>query len=271
MNDFPHLTFIGAGNMAGSIIGGLVKSDYPAEKITASDPTETNLARLAQKYGIHTCTSNPVASRQAEVLILCVKPQILQAVCEGLAPELTRSPLIISIAAGMDTHCIDTWLGGGHPVIRCMPNTPALVQQGATGMFANEQVTERQRAIASHIFSSVGLVEWVECEDRMHAVTALSGSGPAYFFLIMEALEDAAKKTGMPEQSARKLGIQTMLGAAAMAQQSNLSPGQLKQNVMSPGGTTEQAINTFEARGIREIVDSALHAAVQRSRELSGR
>ncbi len=266
---FPHLTFIGAGNMASNIIGGLAGCDYPAAKITASAPTEVNLAPLRQRYGINTSTDNHIAARKSEVLILSVKPQILQAVCEDLASELSHKPLIITIAAGIETHYIDTWLGGGQQIIRCMPNTPALVRQGATGMFANDRVSEPQKAIASRIFTAVGIIEWLDFEDQMHAVTALSGSGPAYFFLIMEALQDAAKKAGIPEQSARKLSIQTMLGAAAMAQQSELTPSQLKQNVMSPGGTTEQAIKTFEQQGIREIFDTAVYAAVQRSRELS--
>ncbi len=264
-----RLTFIGAGNMASSIIGGLIQCDYPASCITASAPTEVNLIPLREKYGVHTMTDNHAAAREAEVLILGVKPQILQAVCEDLAPELSNNPLIITIAAGIDTANIDQWLGGGRQIIRCMPNTPALVRQGASGLFANANVTPAQRDIASRIFSAVGIIEWFEHEDQMHAITALSGSGPAYFFLIMEALEDAAQKAGIPAHSARKLAIQTMLGAAEMAKTSDLTPAQLKKNVMSPGGTTEQAIKTFEEQGIRELFDTALYAAVNRSRELA--
>lgn len=264
-----RLTFIGAGNMARSIIGGLVQTGYPADFITASAPTEVNLIPLNEKFGVHTLTDNHEAARNAEVLILSVKPQILQAVCEGLAPELRHDPLIITIAAGIDTEYINAWLGGKRKIIRCMPNTPALVRQGASGLFANQSVSPEQKEMANHIFSSVGITEWMEHEDQMHAITALSGSGPAYFFLIMEALEEAAQKAGIPAPSARKLAIQTMLGAAEMAKTSELSPAQLKKNVMSPGGTTEQAIKSFEENGIRELFDTALYAAVNRSRELS--
>jgi pyrroline-5-carboxylate reductase len=265
----PRLTFIGAGNMVSSIIGGLITKGYPVSKIIASAPTRKNLDPLEARYQIRTSNNNHQAAHEAEVLILGVKPQLLKAVCEDLARELTHHPLIITIAAGIETEQIDQWLGGGFAIIRCMPNTPALVLQGASGLFATERVSAAQRQLAQDIFSSVGIVEWVDMEDNMHVVTALSGSGPAYFFLIMEALEEAAVKAGIPAPSARKLAIQTILGAAEMARQSDLEPAQLKRNVMSPGGTTERAIKTFEDRGLKDIFNQAIEAATARSRELS--
>lgn len=270
MNVKPHITFIGAGNMSGSIIGGLVNNGYPASQITASAPTQVNLEKLASQYKINISTDNHQSAANADILVLGVKPQILQAVCMDLAPVLAdKTPLIITIAAGIETAHIQSWLGKQLPIIRCMPNTPALVAQGASGLFANNQVSKEQQQQADEIFSAVGITEWVEHEDQMHAITALSGSGPAYFFLIMEALEDAAVKAGIPRENARKLGIQTVLGAAEMAKQSDLEPAQLKRNVMSPGGTTERAIQSFEDGGLRDLFDTAIYAATQRSKELA--
>ncbi len=270
MNIKPHITFIGAGNMSGSIIGGLVNNGYPASSITASAPTTVNLAPLAAQYGINISTDNHLSASTADILILGVKPQILKAVCMDLAPTLAnKTPLIITIAAGIETTHIQSWLGKDFPIIRCMPNTPSLVLKGASGLFANQQVSAEQQRQADEIFSAVGITEWVEHEDQMHAITALSGSGPAYFFLIMEAMEEAAVKAGIPRENARKLSIQTILGAATMAQQSDLEPAQLKRNVMSPGGTTEKAIESFETGGIRELFDTAIYAATQRSKELA--
>lgn len=270
MSNKPHITFIGAGNMSGSIIGGLVNNGYPASHITASAPTKVNLEKLAAQYKINISTDNHKSAAEADILILGVKPQILQAVCMDLAPALAnKKPLVITIAAGIETSHIQSWLGKELPIIRCMPNTPALVAQGASGLFANSKVSAEQQQQADEIFTAVGITEWVEHEDQMHAITALSGSGPAYFFLIMEALEDAAVKAGIPRENARKLGIQTVLGAAEMAKQSNIEPAQLKRNVMSPGGTTERAIQSFEDGGLRDLFDTAIYAATQRSKELA--
>lgn len=270
MNTKPHIVFIGAGNMAGSIIGGLVANGYPATQITASAPSQEHLDALSSQYSVATTKDNHQAVESADVVVLAVKPQILEAVCTDLKASLKdKAPLIISIAAGVETAHIEQWLGKPLPIVRCMPNTPALVSQGASGLYANEQVSDDQRALADEIFLSIGIVEWVQDEDQMHGITALSGSGPAYFFLMMEALEDAAVKAGIPRENARKLGIQTVLGAAEMAKQSDLEPAQLKRNVMSPGGTTERAIESFEKGGIRTLFEDAVDAAAHRSRELA--
>ncbi|UZE95940.1 pyrroline-5-carboxylate reductase [Alkalimarinus alittae] len=270
MDKKPHIVFIGAGNMASSIIGGLVASGYPASLISASAPSQEHLDALSTKYQINTTQNNHSVAAEADILVLAVKPQILQAVCTDLASPLNdKNPLIISIAAGVETPHIEQWLGKTLPIIRCMPNTPALVSQGASGLFANAQVSAEQRQQADEIFQSIGVTQWITLEDQMHGITALSGSGPAYFFLMMEALEDAAVKTGIPRETARKLGIQTVLGAAEMAKQSELEPAQLKRNVMSPGGTTERAIQSFEDGGIRAIFATAVSAAANRSKELA--
>ncbi|WP_250656411.1 pyrroline-5-carboxylate reductase [Alkalimarinus coralli] len=270
MNTKPHIVFIGAGNMAGSIIGGLVANGYPAAQITASAPSQEHLDALSSQYNVATTKDNHQAVERADVVVLAVKPQILEAVCSDLQASLKdKAPLIISIAAGVETAHIEQWLGKPLPIVRCMPNTPALVSQGASGLYANEQVSIEQRALADEIFLAIGIVEWVQDEDQMHGITALSGSGPAYFFLMMEALEDAAVKAGIPRENARKLGIQTVLGAAEMAKQSDLEPAQLKRNVMSPGGTTERAIESFEKGGIRTLFDDAVGAAAHRSKELA--
>lgn len=270
MDNKPHIVFIGAGNMASSIIGGLVASGYPASLISASAPSQEHLDTLSSQYKVNTTQDNHQVAAEADILVLAVKPQILQAVCADLASPLTgKSPLIISIAAGVETPHIESWLGNSFPIIRCMPNTPALVSQGASGLFANNQVSAEQRQQADEIFQSIGITEWITQEEQMHGITALSGSGPAYFFLMMEALEDAAVKTGIPRETARKLGIQTVLGAAEMAKQSDLEPAQLKRNVMSPGGTTEKAIQSFEDGCIRTLFDTAISAAADRSKELA--
>lgn len=270
MNNKPHIVFIGAGNMASSIIGGLVANGYPADMITASAPSQEHLDAVSSQYSVKVTTDNHQAAAEADILVLAVKPQILQTVCSDLAaPLASKTPLIISIAAGVEVPHIEQWLGKALPIIRCMPNTPALVSQGASGLFANKQVSAEQRQQADEIFKAIGVTEWISEEEQMHGITALSGSGPAYFFLMMEALEDASVKTGIPRETARKLAIQTVLGAAEMAQQSELEPAQLKRNVMSPGGTTERAVQCFEEGGIRTLFETAVGAAADRSKELA--
>ncbi|RMF19643.1 MAG: pyrroline-5-carboxylate reductase [Gammaproteobacteria bacterium] len=267
----PHITFIGAGNMASAIIKGLLAKGFAADQISASCPEPAQLDTLSREYGIGTSTDNTAFTAQADIVILAVKPQVMAPVCEGLVDTVQqRRPLIISIAAGLSSGQIDQFLGGGLPVVRVMPNTPAQVGCGATGMFANAQVSPEQRSQAEAIFRAVGIVEWFEDEQQLHAVTALSGSGPAYGFLFIEALEDAAVSCGLNADQARRLAIQTLAGAAKLAAESDLPPGELKRRVMSPGGTTEQAIRTFEAGGFEALVRKAVQAAWRRGFELAG-
>lgn len=263
------LCFIGAGNMANAIIGGLCENGFPADSIVASDPSEQNLASLKKNWGVETESDNQLAVAEANIIILSVKPQVLKSVCDGLAPALGHHPLVISIAAGIELNSIAAWLGNEVAIVRCMPNTPAQVLMGASGLFANSYVSDDQKSLATELFSSIGLVDWVDEEQKMHSVTALSGSGPAYIFLVIEAMELAAVKQGIPVETARKLAAQTVAGAAKMVLTSDLEPAQLKRNVMSPGGTTERAIQVFESLDMVSIFEQAMNAAQERSVSLS--
>lgn len=270
MSKQPMIGFIGAGNMASAIIGGMVAERFAPSQIWASAPDDRQLQGLSKRFGVNITTDNRHCAAQSDVVVLAVKPQVMRAVCQDIHSVVQNTrPLIVSIAAGLDCQTLENWLGGGLPVLRCMPNTPALVGQGASALFATSAVTEAQRQLAEHIFSSVGLAVWLEAEEQMHAVTALSGSGPAYCFLFLEALEEAARNAGIAAPVARQLAIQTLAGAATMARDSGEEPGQLKRNVMSPGGTTEKAIRTFEAGKFPELVAQAYEAARKRSEELA--
>ncbi|GAB2710433.1 pyrroline-5-carboxylate reductase [Halomonas garicola] len=265
-----QITFIGAGNMAGAIIGGLTQGGTSAGCITATAPDQKQLADIGARLSIHTTTDNAAAADAADVLVLAVKPQLMREVCQGLADSVQQArPLVISIAAGLDATTIDGWLGGGNALVRCMPNTPSLVGQGASGLYANDRVSDAQRDTATRLMQAVGLVEWVDDESLLDAVTAVSGSAPAYFFLMFEAMEDAGVRLGLPADTARRLAIQTALGAATMAGQSEHDPATLKQNVMSPGGTTERAIATLEDANLRQAMDDAMQACAERARQMA--
>jgi pyrroline-5-carboxylate reductase len=269
------ITFIGAGNMASAIIGGLIDSGVAPASITATAPNEDELAPVKARLGINTHTDNNAAVADSDVVVLAVKPQIMRSVCEDLRDSVQhQQPLVISIAAGLDADTIDQWLGGQNAMVRCMPNTPSLVGFGASGLYANAQVSDAQRDVATQLMEAVGIVEWVEEEALLDAVTAVSGSAPAYFFLMFEAMEEAAVKLGLPAATARRLAIQTALGAATMAQQSDKDPATLKQNVMSPGGTTERAIQHMEDAHLRTTIADAMQACADRAqamaKELSG-
>lgn len=271
----PTISFIGAGNMASAIIGGMLDSGFQAAKVWVSAPDDNHLQTIKRKFGVSVTTDNRHCAQQADIVVLAVKPQVMRDVCENIAPVVQNTrPLIVSIAAGLEAGTLDQWLGGGLPLVRVMPNTPSLVGKGAAGLFANDQVDDQQRQQVESIFNNIGVALWVEQEALLHAVTGLSGSGPAYFFLMLEALEGAATEAGIEAATARKLAIQTMAGAAEMAARSEHDPAQLKRNVMSPGGTTEQAIKTFEDGGMRDLVARAYKAAYSRSevmaRELAG-
>ncbi|WP_136066858.1 pyrroline-5-carboxylate reductase [Modicisalibacter radicis] len=265
-----QVTFIGAGNMASAIFGGMIEAGYPAKAITATARRRETLDALEARHGINVATDNDAAVADAEVVVLSVKPQVMRGVCEQLRDAIqARRPLIVSVAAGLSAETLDEWLGGGLAVVRCMPNTPSLVGAGASGLYANARVSEAQRRLATDLLEPVGLVEWVEDESLIEAVTAISGSGPAYFFLIFEALEEAGKRLGLPAESARRLALQTGFGAARMAQQSEFEPAQLRRQVMSPGGTTERAVHCLEDGGLRELFAEATEACAARAREMA--
>ena len=266
-----QITFIGAGNMARSLIAGLCLEEG-GPQITVSDPDEVQLDVIRGNWpGCATSTDNISAVANADVIVLAVKPQIMQRVCEGLAGHLPeKRPLIVSVAAGFSESGMTRGLGGGLPVVRCMPNTPALVQAGMTGLYANAKVTDEQCDLAESMLRTVSMTLWFEDEEKLHAVTAVSGSGPAYFFLMMEAMQASAENLGLDTGDARLLVLQTALGAAKLALESPDSPAELRRKVTSKGGTTEAAIAQFQGAGMEAIVDKALHAAAQRSEVLSG-
>ncbi|MBU1192111.1 MAG: pyrroline-5-carboxylate reductase [Gammaproteobacteria bacterium] len=264
------LSFIGGGNMARSLIGGLIADGWPAERLRAADPNPEQRTMLSSRFGIVTDSDNQTAIQSADVVLLAVKPQVMHEVTQSIAAAVqAKQPLIISIAAGIRATDLDRWLGGGCAIVRCMPNTPAMVQSGATGLFATPKVTSAQRDLAESILRAVGLTLWLDNEAQMDAVTALSGSGPAYFFLIMEALQAAGVQLGLPAECARLLALQTAFGAAKMALESDEDAGTLRQRVTSPGGTTERALKVMEEGQLRELIQKALTAARDRSRELA--
>lgn len=264
------IAFIGGGNMARSLIGGLVARGRSAGSIHVSEPNEALRVALATEFGVAVHADNAEAAASAEVWVFAVKPQVMKSVCAALAPiAQTGRPLILSIAAGISSEQLDRWLGGDLAVVRSMPNTPALLGAGATGLYANARVSPAQRADAESLMQATGITEWIADEALMDAVTALSGSGPAYVFLLAEAMQAAGEAQGLPSESARKLALQTILGAARMLTESGEPAAVLRQRVTSPNGTTQAALERFEAGGFRALVDAAVAAATRRGRELS--
>lgn len=254
--------------MAQAIIKGLLETGTAAANICASEYTQEMAEAASQKLGIKTSTSNTEVIRDADVVVLAVKPQVLESVCSEIRESLSASTLIISIAAGIDCHALETWLGD-HAIVRCMPNTPAAIGQGASGIFCNAQVNNTQAQLAEHILAAIGLVLRVKEEQQIDAVTAVSGSGPAYFFLFIEAMADAGKQLGLDYDTALQLAKQTAVGAASLANSSELDIATLRKNVTSPKGTTEQAILSFEANKLRDIVLDAMQACANRAKTLS--
>lgn len=262
--------FIGAGNMATSLISGLLTSGQLPENIWIADVNLQALQALAEHQAVNIANSNEALVEAVDVVVLAVKPQVLRVVAEQIAALVQdKKPLIVSIAAGITQHSLAQWLGAEAAIVRCMPNTPALVLTGATALQANANVNDEQHDLAENIMRSVGIALWVEQESELDAVTAVSGSGPAYYFLLMEAMEQAALTLGLTEAQARLLIQQTALGAAKIALESNESPSQLRRRVTSPGGTTEAAIACFEHAGFAELVTKALAAARDRAITMS--
>ncbi|MEY4641417.1 MAG: hypothetical protein RLZZ227_1411 [Pseudomonadota bacterium] len=260
--------FIGAGNMAGALIEGLLAKGLHPARLWASDADPAKLAPLAAK-GLRTTPLNSELAKACSIIVLAVKPQVMAAVVSGLQGELGARPcLLVSIAAGIQIHSLQQWTHPTQAIVRCMPNTPALVLAGATGVVANEHVSALQKQVAAEILQAVGLACWLETEQQLDAVTALSGSGPAYFFLLMEAMQAAGTGLGLPAGIAKALTLQTAFGAAKLALTSDVDPAELRRRVTSPGGTTEAAIRQFESEGFRELVDRALGKAAARSTEL---
>ena len=267
-----RIAFIGGGNMARSLIGALVGAGAGARSIVVAEPDETLRAALASDFGVATHADNVTAVTGADTIVLAVKPQVMRDVCAALGPAIGEAkPLVVSIAAGIRIDQIETWLGRKLPVVRAMPNTPALVGAGASGLIANARVDSNARARADAILGAAGRTAWIDDEALMDTVTALSGSGPAYFFLLVEALEDAAVAQGLPRETARLLASQTCLGAGRMLVEGGEAPAKLRERVTSPNGTTAAALATFDAGGFRKLVADAVDSATRRGRELSAR
>jgi pyrroline-5-carboxylate reductase len=270
MKNINRLAFIGAGNMAAALISGLTQRGMPPERLVVADPSEDQLKRVQREYGVCVAADNAAAVKGADVIILAVKPQQMRTMALELAGHLAPlRPLVISVAAGIPHAALARWFGPHIPVIRTMPNRPALNGFGATGLYAPASVGLAARTMAEEIMAAVSATVWVEHESQMDTVTALSGSGPAYFFLFMEALQAAAHERGLPTEIARRLTLETAFGAAQMARQSHESLATLRDQVTSKGGTTAAALAVLDAAGLRAIVAHAVAAADRRSAELA--
>lgn len=262
-----NICFIGGGNMAQALIGGLLSCGLPTTRITVSDPVE-QIRQILEEKGIQTTTDNVEAIQNADVVVLAVKPQVLATVLQPLK-GLLSDKLVISIIAGAEIQTISELIGGSQRIVRVMPNTPALVQTGAHGIYASEAVNAQDRELTSQILAATGLTIWVDSEAQIDAVTAVSGSGPAYFFYLMESMIRAGKNLGLDEKVATALTLQTALGAAQMAITSSNSPSELRKNVTSPNGTTQAALEVFDRAQISQNIQAALAAAQKRSQELA--
>ncbi|NUG50072.1 pyrroline-5-carboxylate reductase [Acinetobacter lactucae] len=261
-----NICFIGGGNMAQALIGGLISRGLPPTRITVSDPVE-QIRQLLQEKEVHVTQDNVAAIKNADVIVLAVKPQVLATVLRPLK-GLLSDKLVISIIAGAEIQTISNLIDSNR-IVRVMPNTPALVQTGAHGIYANDVVGTSDRELTSQILAATGLTIWVNSEAQIDAVTAVSGSGPAYFFYLMESMIRAGKNLGLDEKVATALTLQTALGAAQMAITSSNTPSELRKNVTSPNGTTQAALEVFDRAQISQNIQSALAAAQKRSQELA--
>jgi pyrroline-5-carboxylate reductase len=270
LSTYGSTTFIGGGNMSRSLIGALIGHGADAATLAVAEPRAEARDELARDFGVRTFADNADAVAGAGCVVLAVKPQMMRGVCEHLAEPLRETrPLLISIAAGVRIEQLERWLGAHLAIVRCMPNTPALIGAGAAGLCANARVGAAQRALAERILNAAGIARWIEDESHMDVVTALSGSGPAYFFLLAEMMEDAAVELGLPRATARALAVQTCLGAGRMLAEGNESAATLRARVTSPQGTTQAALDAFAQGNLRELVRRAMTAATRRGGELS--
>ncbi|MGG6342925.1 pyrroline-5-carboxylate reductase [Stenotrophomonas indicatrix] len=264
------IIFIGGGNMARSLIAGLIRQGVPATRIHVAEPVAGLREALATDFGVQTHDNAADAAAQGDTWLLAVKPQVLRDVCQSLQVlAQAQTPLVISIAAGITSAQLQRWLAGSLPVVRAMPNTPALLGAGVTGLYATPSVDAQQRAQAERVLASAGRTVWIDDEAQMDSVTAVSGSGPAYVFLLAEAMEAAGIAQGLPAEAARTLVVQTLLGASRMLDEAGESPAELRRRVTSPNGTTQAAIESFQVGGFEALVGKALRAAQVRGQELS--
>ena len=262
------IAFIGGGNMAAAIIGGLIRKGVSAGDLYAIDPNEDARKRSADQFGIRTGAAADAALAEYDAVLLAVKPQIAKAVAQSLAPHLGAHQVVISIMAGIRIEDLSRWLDGHARIVRTMPNTPALIGMGATGLYAGSGVDAAGRELASNALGAVSQTVWVDEESKIDAVTAISGSGPAYVFYFIEALEEAARQLGMDEQQGRALAIATFTGAAQLALQSDEPPAVLRERVTSKGGTTAAALASFDASAIKDAIVRGALAADARAKEM---
>lgn len=266
----PPITFIGGGNMARSLVAGLIRQGVSPGVIHVAEPVAALRDQLAAEFGVSTYANAADAAAHGMVWVLAVKPQVLREVCAALAGRAQDAqPLVLSIAAGITSAQLLRWLGGAAAVVRAMPNTPALLGAGVTGLFATAGVSAAQRGLADSVLASAGRTVWIDDEARMDAVTAVSGSGPAYVFLLAEAMEAAGIAQGLAPDAARTLVVQTLLGASRMLDESGEAPAELRRRVTSPNGTTQAAIECFQADGFEAMVGRAIDAATRRGKALS--
>ena len=268
--DVPVVAFVGGGNMARSLIAGLLRQDAPASAIRVAEPVAELRQALSADFGVQVFDDARSAVEGAALWVLAVKPQVMSTVCTQLADLAQQQhPLLLSIAAGITATQLERWCGGTAAVVRAMPNTPALLGAGVTGLYANARVSAAQRTQATRLLESAGVTVWLDDEAQMDAVTAVSGSGPAYVFLLAEAMEAAARAQGLPAETARTLVLHTLLGAARMLTESGEAPEVLRRRVTSPNGTTQAAIEEFQAGGFEALTATAIAAATERGRSLS--
>ncbi len=268
-----RIAFIGGGNMAAALIGGMLH-DAPEgarPSIVVAEPDEERRRTLTLTLDIDTAEDNLAALDGAQLVVLAVKPQTMRSVAEQLGPHLAAGQLVVSIAAGVPVDALRGWLGGHEAIVRAMPNTPSMVGCGATGLYAAEAVSREQRSDAESLMRAVGIVQWLDRESQIDEVTALSGSGPAYVFYLMESMQAAGEELGLDADMARLLTLETVYGAAKLALAADDSPAELRQRVSSPGGTTEQAISELESSGVRGAFSRAILASRDRSRELAAK
>jgi pyrroline-5-carboxylate reductase len=269
MENKTVIGFIGAGNMAYALIKGLLNNGFDANQINISDPNEELLLNRESELKVTTYSDNTSLLSNSDIIFFAVKPQVLSSVCLELKGVVKSKHLFVSIVAGIRSSDINRWLGGNFALIRTMPNTPALFQSGVTGLFANEVVDNEQKSLVESILSSVGECFWVNEEKLIDAITAISGSGPAYFFLLMESMKQAGMALGLDEETANSLSIQTAYGASLMANKTGKDSRTLRTEVTSPNGTTQSAIESFQDQNFEGIVANATRAAYDRARELS--
>ncbi len=263
-------TFIGGGNMGSALIRGLITRGLPPDRINVGEPVQARRIALADELGVHVSADNREIVEGADIVVFAVKPQDMAGMVRPLAEIFARRPpLVLSIAAGIRVADIASWCGPGVAVVRAMPNRPALNSAGATGIYAPAELSAAHRKLAEDVLGAVGTTVWVPDEDSLDVVTALSGSGPAYFFLLAELMTDAAVQLGLPRAAAQELAIQTLFGSGRMARDSDGDLARLRAEVTSKGGTTEAALRSFDGANLRVIVAAALEAATHRGREMA--